>query len=62
MVQMESGVLAQLRTLRETLPPPTEQNQELREELLAESRRLLLSLERTDNVVSRVCFQVSHGS
>jgi hypothetical protein len=56
---MAHEVLTQLRSLRESLPPPTEQNKDIREELLVESRKLLLSLERTDNVVERICFQVN---
>ena len=62
MDQVDNSTLTQLRMLRETLPPPSEETQEFREQLLAESRKLLLALERTDNVVSRVCFQVRYHS
>ncbi|KAJ9634421.1 hypothetical protein H2204_006246 [Knufia peltigerae] len=51
-------VLKQLQLFRRSLPPPTEGDFDMREELLAESRRFLLSLERDHNVVHRVCYQV----
>jgi hypothetical protein len=37
-------VLTQLRSLRESLPPPTEQDKDIREELLVELRKLCYPL------------------
>ena len=51
--------LTQLQSLRRSLPHPNNQDQSIREELLIEARKLLLSLERPHNVVERICFQVS---
>ena len=51
--------LLRMRDMQITLPSLLEENPDVREELLAESRKLLLSLERPDNVVARICFQVS---
>ena len=46
-----------LSALRESLPPDTTENADLREDLMVEARKLLLSLERPDNVVERIGFQ-----
>lgn len=50
--------LEQLRQLRLSLPPATAENVDVREEMLDEARKLLLDLEREDNVVERLSFQV----
>ena len=54
------GPLEQVRHLRQTLPPATPENHLLREQMLLETRKLLLGLERPDNAVERICFQVSN--
>lgn len=50
--------VALLKFVRENVPAETKENLNVREELLAEARKLMLSLERTDNSVERVSFQV----
>lgn len=50
--------LSELRKLKESVTNDTPQNVELQEKMLLEAKKLLLSLERPDNVVERVCFQV----
>lgn len=50
--------IEQLRQLRRSLPPATAENVDLREEMLNEARKLLLDLEREDNLVERLSFQV----
>lgn len=52
------NTLEQLRSLRQALPPATPDNAVLRENLMVEARALLLDLERPDNAVERICFQV----
>ncbi|TGO37663.1 hypothetical protein BHYA_0092g00460 [Botrytis hyacinthi] len=47
-----------LRDLRESLPADTPENQNEREKLLHELRNLSLSLERQDNAVERISFQL----
>ena len=54
--------LEQLQLIRQNLPPAIPENVVARENLLVEARKLLLDLERPDNVVERVCFQVSGWS
>lgn len=51
--------LTVLKQLREQLPPDVPANVDVREEMLAEARRLLLDLERPQNTVNRVGLQVS---
>lgn len=47
-----------LSNLRENLPADTPENQNEREKLLHELRSVFLSLERQDNAVERISFQV----
>jgi hypothetical protein len=58
-----ADAMERLRSLRTNLPENTPENLNIREDLLLEARKLMLSLERQDNAVERVCFQVSgfHG-
>jgi len=53
-----ASALSDLKKLRESLPDDTPENLNVREELLLEARKLMLSLERQDNAVERVCFQL----
>ena len=48
----------QLRSLRSLIPPYAPENINAREDLLVETRKLLLALESPGNVIERVCFQV----
>lgn len=50
--------LEQLKQVRQQLPPATPENVDMREEMLGEARKLMLDLERPDNSVERVAFQV----
>jgi hypothetical protein len=50
--------LEQLKQMRKQLPVATPENVDLREEMLGEARKLMLDLERPDNSVERVAFQV----
>lgn len=51
-------MLEQLQIFRQSLPSITGDDSDAREALLAETRKLLLALEREHNVVERVCYQV----
>lgn len=51
---------AKFKELKDTLPSDAADDADVRESLLREARKLMLSLERPDNVVERVCFQVSN--
>ena len=48
---MSEDSMNQIRRIRETLPADTPENQGLREDMLLEARKLMLALERPDNVV-----------
>ncbi|KAI9687107.1 MAG: hypothetical protein M1822_002518 [Bathelium mastoideum] len=52
------AAIEKFKQLQEALPPSTAENVDLREDLLLEARKLVLSLERQDNVVERVCYQL----
>ncbi|PQE07105.1 O-methyltransferase family 2 protein [Rutstroemia sp. NJR-2017a BVV2] len=47
-----------LSDIQQNLPADTPENQNLREVLLLEARKLMLSLERQDNAVERISFQL----
>ena len=58
-IHFKMDQLSQLQKIKASPPPDTAENVHLREDLLLEARKLLLSLERPDNAVERVCYQVS---
>ncbi|KAL9108566.1 MAG: hypothetical protein Q9227_006652 [Pyrenula ochraceoflavens] len=47
-----------LRQLRQRLPAPTPQNVNLREDMLTEARKLMIDLERPDNTLLRIGYQL----
>ncbi|KAM0304946.1 hypothetical protein ACHAO8_011337 [Botrytis cinerea] len=53
-----SHALELLNNFRESLPADIPENQNIREKLLLELRKLSLSLERQDNAVERISFQL----
>lgn len=53
--------LAKLREVRDNLPSVSPENTKVREELLVEARSLTKALERDDNLIERICFQVMSG-
>ncbi|KAL9083256.1 MAG: hypothetical protein Q9165_008609 [Trypethelium subeluteriae] len=50
--------LSKLREVRDNLPSAGAENTKVREELLIEARNLTKALERDDNVIERICFQI----
>jgi hypothetical protein len=54
-----TDALKMIQSLRANLPEDTPENLNIREDLLLEARKLMLSLERQDNATERINFQVN---
>lgn len=51
--------VAELQKFRANLPADTPENASVREDLLLEARKLIPSLERQDNAIESIIFQVN---
>ena len=55
----QASILAQIQSVRDSLPPETAQNVRARSELLQAAKQLVADLESPGDICERVVYQVS---